>query len=193
MSKTATAAPDEPEPNEGISNLEVIPGEWFEVVRERALKRQEGNSPTLEISNPQAAARILWMLAKGDTLREIARVTGVNRTVIRRLSWRNEDTLETKRKEFSREFALAAEAYKDLLLEKAERLSENPELLDGISPDKLALAMAITTDKSMALAGMAGVIIETRKGASIDDALKAIEESRQRVAKGRVIENEPSE
>jgi len=161
---------------------EEIPGEWFVEVRKRAEERCSPTAPTIELSNPRMAAKALWMLAQGISLKKIAIETGLNRTVIRRLSWRNSDTLESKRKEFSREFAIAAESYKDLLLEKADRLSRNPKLLDDISPDKLALAIAITTDKSMALAGMAGVVIEHRKGASIEDALKMREEARKRLA-----------
>lgn len=183
MSAIAAAAPDEPEPNEGISTP--IPGEWMNEVRLRteAIRAEKGACGTyFELAHPEKAAEILWKLAQGVSINQVSRDTGVNRTVIRRVSWRHSDTLETKRKEFSREFALAAEAYKDLLLEKADRLMESPELLDAISPEKLALSMAISTDKSMALAGMAGVVIEHRKGASIDDAMKAIADARARSA-----------
>ena len=67
---------------------------------------------------------------------------------------------------------ITAELYKDLLIEKFERSAKDPEKPDAISPDKLAVAMGILADKSAQLAGMAGVIIEHRKGVSIDDAIK---------------------
>ncbi len=181
--------------SESIQKTDEIPGEWMNEVRLRAehLRNQRGAASYYELAHPEKAAEILWKLAQGLSLKKISEDTGVNRTVIRRISWRHDETLETKKKEFSREFALAAEAYKDLLLEKSERLMENPQLLDDISPEKLALCMAISTDKSMALAGMAGVIIETRKGASIEDAQKELTAARERIARGRVIEAESTE
>jgi hypothetical protein len=51
-----------------------------------------------------------------------------------------------------------------------------------ISPDRLALTVGIMTDKASQLSGMATTVIEHRRGASIDDAAKMIEEARMRVA-----------
>lgn len=159
---------------------DTIPGEWFDEVRRRA---EENNSPfCIERAQPQKAAMILWRVAQGISAKKISEELNVQRDVIRRLCWRHSDTLEVKKKEFSREFAIAAESYKDLLLEKANRLFDDPEKLDDISPDKLALAMAIATDKSMALAGMASTVVEFRKGASLDDAARMIAEARSRIA-----------
>jgi hypothetical protein len=42
--------------------------------------------------------------------------------------------------------------------------------------------VGILSDHSAKLSGMAGVVIEHRKGPSIDDAAKAIEEARMRMA-----------
>jgi hypothetical protein len=68
------------------------------------------------------------------------------------------------------------------LFDKADRLAENPELLDAISPDRLALTVGIMTDKAAQLSGMAGTIIEVRKGVTVDDAAKMINEAKQRIA-----------
>jgi hypothetical protein len=162
------------------ARVDEIPANWFDEVRQRA--ENQSGIHCIERSDPAKAAAILWRVAQGVSLKKISDDLDVNRTVIRRLCWRHSDTLEVKKKEFSREFAMAAEAYKDLLLEKADRLFDNPEKLDDISPDKLALAMAIATDKSMALAGMASTVVEFRKGASLDDAATMIAEARARIA-----------
>lgn len=159
-----------------------IPGEWFDEIRRRAEESKHENSLVYELRYPEKAARILWMRAQGVSKKKIGQMMGVQRSVITRMEWRHKDTLETKKREFSREFAIAAETYKDLLLEKADQLFEDPEQLKQISPDKLALAMAITTDKSMALAGMASTVVEFRKGASLSDAEKMIAEARARIA-----------
>jgi hypothetical protein len=187
---------DDDKPSEELTAP--IPGEWFDEVRRRAEACKHENSLVYELRHPEKAARILWMMAQGVSLNKISREMGVNRTVIRRMCWRHSDTLESKKKEFSREFAIAAETYKDLLLEKADQLFDDPEQLKLISPDKLALAMAITTDKSMLLAGMASTVVEFRKGASLDDAAKLIEQARARVAEkvretaieAQIIEND---
>lgn len=169
-----------PHPSEDVSVP--VPGEWLIEAQRRAEECSHKNALTLELRDPPVAARILWMLAQGVPKLRIHQATGVCRKVIARMAWDNRETLETKKKEFSREYAIVAESYKDLLLEKAAQLEDDPEQLKAISPDKLAITMAIATDKAMLLAGMASTVVEFRKGASIDDAAKMIAEARARVA-----------
>jgi hypothetical protein len=61
-------------------------------------------------------------------------------------------------------------------------LANDPEQLKYVPPDKLALTIGIMTDKASQLMGMATTVVEHRKGPSIDDAAKAIEEARMRMA-----------
>jgi endonuclease III len=78
-------------------------------------------------------------------------------------------------------------------MEKAERMMDNPEQLDNISPDRLALTVGIFTDKAAQLSGMASAIIEHRQGTSVEDAAKVIAEARARIAekvKNQAIEAE---
>jgi hypothetical protein len=159
--------------------------EWFQDVIRRA--EEHGDKKRIEFWNPQAAANVLWMLAQGNSVAAVSKETGVARETIRGLSWRHNDTLETKRKEFSQRYAIAAEEYTDLLFSKAEQLCDNPEELAKISPDRLALTVGILTDKASQLSGMAGVVIEHRKGASIDDAARLIAEARAKIAKKSII------
>jgi hypothetical protein len=88
---------------------------------------------------------------------------------------------------------MAAETYTDLLFAKADQLSDDPEQLKNISPDRLAITVGVLTDKSMQLSGMATAVVEHRQGASIDDAAKMIAEAKSRIAskvKAKAVEAE---
>lgn len=173
--------------NTELQTTEETPGEWMNEVMARA---SELGSNSIEHRKPAMAAKALWLLARGTPILHIYQQTGIDRQAIRNLSWRHKDTLETKRKDFSRKYAMAAEATTDLLMQKLEMLEDDREQLAAISPDKLAVTIGIMTDKAAMLSGMAGQVIEVRRGASIDDAMKAITEARERIAKGRTIEAE---
>jgi len=163
---------------------------WFLEVQERA-KLSPGNC--VEHYAPNKAAMALWLAAQGARISEIRDKTGLGRETIRGLQWRHNDTLETKRKEFSMRYAIAAQDYTDLLFERSQQLFDNPEELAKISPDKLAVTVGILTDKAAQLTGMASSIVEHRKGASLDDAAKMISEARTRIAdkiRERAIEAE---
>lgn len=163
---------------------------WFLEVQERA-KLSPGNC--VEHYAPNKAAMALWLAAQGARISEIRDKTGLGRETIRGLQWRHNDTLETKRKEFSMRYAIAAQDYTDLLFERSQQLFDNPDELAKISPDKLAVTVGILTDKAAQLTGMASSIVEHRKGASLDDAAKMISEARTRIAdkiRERAIEAE---
>jgi hypothetical protein len=153
--------------------------EFMEEIRERAKHLPRG---CVENCKPHVAAKALWMLAQGARIAEISRITGLGHETIRRLEWEHTDTLETRRKQFSIRYAMAAAEYTDLLFQKSEQLANDPDQLKMISPDRLALTVGIMTDKASQLSGMATTVIEHRRGASIDDAAKMIEEARMRVA-----------
>jgi DNA-binding phage protein len=153
--------------------------EWFLEVRERA-KNFPRNS--IEHYAPHKAAFALHILAQGARISDIAKKTGISRASIRTLEWRHNDTLETKRKEFSMRYAIAAQEYTDLLFERAEQLFDDPDALAKISPEKLAITVGVLTDKAAQLTGMATTVVEHRKGASIDDAARMISEAKARIA-----------
>ena len=153
---------------------------WFLEVKERA-KHSPGNC--VEHYAPNKAAMALWLAAQGARITDIQKKTGLGRETIRGLQWRHNDTLETKRKEFSMRYAIAAQDYTDLLFERSQQLFDNPEELAKISPDKLAVTVGILTDKAAQLTGMASSIVEHRKGASLDDAAKMIFDAKARIAR----------
>ena len=152
---------------------------WFLEVQERA---RLNPGTCVEHYAPNKAAMALWLAAQGARITDIQKKTGLGRETIRGLQWRHNDTLETKRKEFSMRYAIAAQDYTDLLFERSQQLFDNPEELAKISPDKLAVTVGILTDKAAQLTGMASSIVEHRKGASLDDAAKMISEARTRIA-----------
>ena len=158
---------------------------WFLEVRERA-KLQP--TKTVEHYAPNKAAMALWLAAQGARVSEIQKKTGLGRETIRGLEWRHNDTLETKRKEFSMRYAIAAQDYTDLLFDRAQQLFDNPDELAKISPDRLAVTVGILTDKAAQLTGMATSVVEHRKGASLDDAAKMIFDAKARVA-NKIKEN----
>ena len=154
--------------------------EWFAEVMRRA--EEHGNRQRVEFWNPEAAAKALWLLAQGKSIKSTSEVTGLARDTVRSLMWRHSDTLETKRKEFSQKYAMAAETYTDLLFAKADQLADDPDQLKNISPDRLAITVGILTDKAAQLTGMATTVVEHRKGPSLDDAAKMIADAKARIA-----------
>jgi len=153
--------------------------EFFLEIKERAKSFPRN---CVENYNPHLAAKILWMSAQGARVSAIAKKLQCGHELVRSLEWRHNDTLESKRKEFSKRYAIAAAEYTDLLFDRAEQLANNPEELAKISPDRLALTVGIMTDKATQLSGMATTVVEHRKGTSIDDAAKMIAEARSRIA-----------
>lgn len=155
------------------------PENWVEEVRQRAMLQDKY---CIESTNPRVAAIALWRLAQGNSNLKVSKETGLTWATVRKLAWRHSDTLETKKKMFSSIYAKAAEAYTDLIMLKAEQLMEDPDALAALSPEKLAVTIGVMTDKAVILAGMPNTIVETRKGASLDDAANALVEIRARIA-----------
>lgn len=157
------------------------PPEWYAEVRQRQIDAGAGKN-SVEFTKPKQCAIALWRLATGVHQWRIAEETGLNLKTIVTLKWRHGDTLDSRRKEISRSYAHAADVFTDLLMMKAQQLGSDKDALAKISPEKLALTVGIMTDKAAQLSGMAGVIIEHRKGPSIDDGLQAIAAAKARVA-----------
>ena len=159
---------------------------FMAAVKERA---KDLPSNSVENTKPEVAVKALWLLSQGAPYIEVRRITTLSHETIRRLEWDHNTTLEKKRKEFSTRYAMAAQEYTDLLFKKAERLHDNPELLDEISPEKLATTIGIMQDKSSSLAGISDAGAGAKAGLSIEDALVLIEASKQRRAQ-KVIDAE---
>ena len=160
---------------------------FMDAMKERA---KELPSNSIENTKPEVAVKALWLLAQSAPYTEIRRITRLSHETIRRLEWdHSHATFENKRKEFSIRYAMGAQEFTDLLFLKAQRLHDNPELLDDISPEKLATTIGIMQDKSSSLAGISDAGAGAKAGLSIEDALVLIEASKQRRAQ-KVIEAE---
>ena len=159
---------------------------FMDAIKDRA---KDLPSNSIENTKPDVAVKALWLLSQGAPYTEIRRITRLSHETIRRLEWDHNTTLEKKRKEFSTRYALAAMEYTDLLFMKAERIHDNPDLLDDISPEKLATTVGIMQDKSSSLAGITDAGVGQKAGLSIEDALVLIEASKQKRAQ-KVIDAE---
>jgi hypothetical protein len=159
---------------------------FMDAIKDRA---KDLPSNSIENTKPDVAVKALWLLSQGAPYTEIRRITRLSHETIRRLEWDHNTTLEKKRKEFSTRYAMAAMEYTDLLFMKAERIHDNPDLLDDISPEKLATPVGIMQDKSSSLAGFSDAGVGQKAGLSIEDALVLIEASKQKRAQ-KVIDAE---
>lgn len=152
---------------------------FMDAIRERAKSLPPH---CVEHTKPDVAAKAMWLLAQGAPYTEIRRITRLDHETIRRLEWDHTSTLEEKRKQFSTRYAMAAMEYTDLLFKKAEQLSENPEQLALVQPDKLATVVGIMQDKASQLAGVSSSEVDKKSGLSIEDARALIEAASQRIA-----------
>jgi len=178
----------------------VKPVEKFEVgacppefIRRIQQLAEGGDARNIENQDPFRAAVAMWRLAQGVSLNRVCQETGFERLTLRNLAIRHQSTLSDQKAKFAAMYAQAASEYTELLFEKADRMRDNPEQLDQLSPDRLALTVGIMTDQAAKLSGMASSIIEHRKGASIEDASEMIAAARARVAeklRARAIEAE---
>jgi phenylpyruvate tautomerase PptA (4-oxalocrotonate tautomerase family) len=159
-------------------------------VRERA---KHLSKSSLENKYPHVAIKALWLLSQGAKRNEIKRITGVTSETLRRLEWDHNDTIESKRKEFSMRYAMAAAEFTDLIFIKAQQLMDDPDQLAQVQPDRLAATISILTDQSAKLMGMPTAKIEHVKGSSIEEAVRVIAEAKARVAdkiRGEAIDAE---
>ena len=144
----------------------------------------------LERQNPVKAANVLMMLEERISEIKIQKALGCNNNTTRRIRVDFSETIQERRKEFSRRFAVVSEMATDLMMKKMGMLEEDDEMLANTPLKDLALVAAIATDKGGMLDGMPTVTIEHRKGSSIEDALKLREAARQRLTQTQVIEAE---
>jgi hypothetical protein len=154
---------------------------WFERVAKIAENPPNGH-PLMEKDNPLKAVTALMMLEQYASFKEVREKVGVFPAGLLRLKARHSESLQERRKEFSRRFASLAEMGTDALAMKFDSIISDPEELKNTSLKDIALATAIVTDKGSHMDGMPTVTIEHRKGSSIDDALKLREEARKRLA-----------
>lgn len=154
---------------------------WFSLVTEAAANAPP-NTHYIERTKPSKAIEILMMLEEQASNREIIAKCKTNYNVIGSIRMRFAKPLTERRKEFSKRFATVVEMATDLITKKMMMLDDDDDMLAATSLKDLALTAAIATDKGALMDGMATQTIEVRRGASIGDASKMIEEARARIA-----------
>jgi hypothetical protein len=136
----------------------------------------------LERRDPAMAARVLEMLADGNSFREIKKETNLDWETVSRLKARHSMVLEERRKQLAQDALDVAEGLRLLQKEKMRMLAEDPEQLARTNIRDLAIPWGIANDKFMAAMGENKVTIEHKTAApSLEDAMKAIEEARAKL------------
>jgi len=135
----------------------------------------------LENTKPHVAAKALWMLSEGNSLREVNRVTQVGHETCRRLMTDHKETYEVQQKRAGLRYAMGAQEYMDRVIEWSEMAAQDPDMLKRVSPDKLAMTAGILQDKALTLNGQANTVVEHRSGKSIEEAAEMIREAKARV------------
>lgn len=145
----------------------------------RAMVRGKGN--LTEVRNPEGCALALEMLANGETYAAIEGATGISRNTLVSLRYRHSDAIEVRRERAADDAEHMAERYRAILEQRAEQLEGDGEALARVNPKDLALTYGILRDKASTLRGDASSVVEHKKGLSLEDARRMIEEAQKRV------------
>ena len=136
----------------------------------------------LERKDPKMAARVLEMLAEGESFTGIRRETGLNWDTIARLKARHEVALAVRRQLLAQDALDIAEGLRLLQKEKMRMLAEDRDQLSRTNIKDLAIPWGIANDKFLSAMGENKVVVEHKSAApSLEDAMKAIEEARAKL------------
>jgi len=160
---------------------------WRGIVADRAaqvLAKGVTKARALEVTQPEKAAMALYLLNEFPDMsrREVARRVNVARIDLDRLAYHNAMKLEDARPELAMKFTKNASDLAELVGRKIDRIREDDEQLDQTSLKDLTIAMGISAQNAATMAGVATTIIEHRTGPTLDDAMKAIEEAKAKIA-----------
>ncbi len=139
----------------------------------------------IEGRDPGMAARVLEMLADGNSYSTIKKQTGLDWETISRLKARHSMVLEERRKHLAQDALDVAEGLRLLQKEKKQMLAEDAEQLTRTNIRDLAILWGIANDKFLSAMGENKVVVEHKAQApSLEDAMKAIEEARAKLKAG---------
>jgi hypothetical protein len=141
----------------------------------------------LERRDPELSAKVLDMLADGESFTAIAKKTNLGWETIGRLRARHKVALEERRAMLAEDALDIAEGLRLLQKKKMEMLATDDEQLARTNIRDLTLPWGIANDKYLAAMGENKVTIEHKTAApSLEDAMKAIEEARAKLRSGSV-------
>ena len=135
------------------------------------------SSNIIEQYNSSKADRILTMLATGSSCREIMRREKCSYYTIVNLRQRNPVKYEKWRSVAAHKTQVIAETLQDHILEQLGMESK----ISGTSLRDLMISYGIADDHAARLNDNPIAVVEHRKGISIEEAKRAIEEARKRV------------
>lgn len=138
-----------------------------------------GMNARLEIRNPGVVAEVLQLRTEGMLVKDVEKRTGVCANTQRRILRQHPEVVEKLQKLAATEHMILAERYLEMQHKKLDQIDEDEEELKKVSLRDLAIGGAINVDKSLGLSGKAAMIIEHRKGLTIEDAQAAIAAARE--------------
>ncbi len=154
----------------------------------------------LERTDPGKATRALEMLADGESFRTIQKELGLQWDTVARLKARHKVLLDERRAVLAEDALEIAEGLRLLQKEKMRMLAEDPEQLARTNIRDLSIPWGIANDKFLAAVGENKVVVEHKSAApSLEDAMRAIQEAREKLKIGAVeiltkdVTNEPSD
>lgn len=140
-----------------------------------------GNGNFTEVREPEKCALALEMLASGETYSAVEAATGIKKKTLVGLRYRHSDAIGVRRERAADDAEHMAERYRAILEQKAEQLEGDSEALARVNPKDLALTYGILRDKASTLRGDASSVVEHKRGVSLEDARRMIEEAQKRV------------
>jgi hypothetical protein len=139
-------------------------------------------SDALEFKDPVRAVAALEMLAQGEGYKAVSSALSMTFSQITALRGRHVVPLEERRKALGADGFELAEKHRLLLHKKLDDLAEDDEGLRKVQLKDLNMGYAIMQDKALQAVEGNKIVIEHKKvGASLADAVKAIEEAQKRV------------
>ena len=148
---------------------------------------------SLEARDPAKATLALEMLAGGETWEEVSNQTGYSFDQISRIRARHKVAIDKRKEQLAEDGLELAEGLRLLAKQKMAQLAENPDALAKVNIRDLVMSLGIAQDKFYMAAGEAKVTIEHRGNKpSLEDAMKAIEEAREKLKNVTPQETQPA-
>lgn len=145
------------------------------------------SSMATERTHPRESVMALEMLAEGNGYEEVSKATGLSFGQLAALKARHKQGLDVRRIALSEDGFEMAESLRLLAKKKIHNLSLDDEALAKTPLKDLVIPWAIAQDKGFAALGEATkVVVEHRKGPSIEDAMAAIEAVRAKIRQSAI-------
>jgi predicted transcriptional regulator len=140
---------------------------------------------SFEHHDPAKAAEVIGRRGAGDSIRYIAKTTGVSVSGVQSIIKRHPEVIAEIQESTGRMAVTNTHLSFEVYAQKMRTLRDDPEQLAKVSPKDLAIAAGVMVDKAQLLQGKATSIHENLNEPTFADAQALI-----RQAQGRVIDVE---